>query len=89
MSTKISLLSLYWVLLAVLLPVSPVFAQRPAVDFSRLEQVALDELKETNTPGAAVVVISGDRLVFAKGFGIANIETGTPLHLTRSFVSAR
>ena len=79
MSTKISLLSLYWVLLAALLPVSPVFAQQPAVDFSRLEQVALDELKETNTPGAAVVVVSGDRLVFAKGFGIANIETGTPV----------
>lgn len=34
-------------------------------------------MKETNTPGAAVVLISGDRVIFAKRFGVANIETGT------------
>jgi CubicO group peptidase (beta-lactamase class C family) len=59
--------------------VSPVIAQQQPVDFRHLEKVALEELKETNTPGAAVAVVSKDRLVFAKGFGIANIETGTPV----------
>ena len=87
MSTKRCLVPLYWVLLPVLLPVSPVLAQQQAVDFSPLAQVALAELKETNTPGAAVAVVSGDRLVFAKGFGTATISRpGLPLHLTRSFV---
>lgn len=49
------------------------------VDFSPLENVALEELKETNTPGAAVAIISGDRVVFAKGFGVSSVETGSPV----------
>jgi CubicO group peptidase (beta-lactamase class C family) len=48
-------------------------------DFSELEKVALAELAETNTPGAAVGVVNGDRLVFAKGFGVSNVETGAPV----------
>ena len=54
-------------------------AKQQGVDFTQLEKVALEELKETNTPGAAVAVVSGDRRVFAKGFGVANIETGAPV----------
>ena len=65
-------------LLASLIPATSVFAQQDH-DFSELEKVALAELKETNTPGAAVVVVSGDRAVFVKGFGVANIETGVPV----------
>jgi CubicO group peptidase (beta-lactamase class C family) len=48
-------------------------------DFGELEKVALAELAETNTPGAAVGVVSGDSLVFAKGFGVSNVETGAPV----------
>ena len=48
-------------------------------DFGELEKVALAELAETNTPGAAVGVVSGDRLVFAKGFGVSNVEIGAPV----------
>jgi len=58
------------------------FAQQPQSskpDFGELEKVALAELAETNTPGAAVGVVSGDRLVFAKGFGVSNVETGAPI----------
>jgi CubicO group peptidase (beta-lactamase class C family) len=58
------------------------FAQQPQSskpDFGELEKVALAELAETNTPGAAVGVVSGDRLVFAKGFGVSNVETGAPV----------
>jgi CubicO group peptidase (beta-lactamase class C family) len=57
---------------------SLVFAQQ-RVDFDQLEKVVVEELKETNTPGAAVAVVSGNRLLLAKGFGVANIETGTPV----------
>jgi CubicO group peptidase (beta-lactamase class C family) len=66
------------VLLPILLP-PPSFPQQPKVNFTQLERVALDELKEANTPGAALAVVSGDRVVFAKGFGLANVETGDPV----------
>ncbi|MGE5208073.1 MAG: serine hydrolase domain-containing protein, partial [Alphaproteobacteria bacterium] len=47
--------------------------------FRELEKVLLAELKESSTPGAAVAIVSGDRVAYAKGFGIANVETGTPV----------
>ncbi len=49
-------------LLASLIPATSVSAQQDH-DFSELEKVALAELKETDTPGAAVLVVSGDRAV--------------------------
>jgi CubicO group peptidase (beta-lactamase class C family)/pimeloyl-ACP methyl ester carboxylesterase len=54
-------------------------AQSPQPDFADLEVTAKEEMLETNTPGAAVAVVSGDRVVFAQGFGVANIETGAPV----------
>ena len=54
-------------------------AQEKEIDFSDLEKVALEELKETNTPGAAVAIVSGDDIVLAKGFGVSNMETGDPV----------
>lgn len=53
-------------------------AQAPR-DFGEIEKVALEELRALNVPGAAVGIVSGERLVFAKGFGTANIETGAPV----------
>src|SRR2546425_1988698 len=60
-------------------PPGSVFAQQSQKDFAPLEKAALDELRETNTPGAAGAVGSGDRIVYVKGFCLANIETGTPI----------
>ncbi len=54
-------------------------ATAQSAKFGELEQVILSELKETRTPGAAVAVISGGRVVFAKGFGVAGVETGAPV----------
>jgi hypothetical protein len=48
------------------------------VDFREMEKVVAAELKETNTPGAARAIVSGDRIVYEKGFGVSDIETGTP-----------
>ncbi|MGH7454920.1 MAG: serine hydrolase domain-containing protein [bacterium] len=72
---------LSWVLLPVillLLPL-PMLARQQKIDFGDLEKVALKELEETNTPGAIVAIVKGDQIVFVKGFGIANIETGAPV----------
>jgi CubicO group peptidase (beta-lactamase class C family) len=44
-----------------------------------LERTVVAELEETNTPGAAVVIVSGQRVALAKGFGVANVETGVPV----------
>ena len=44
-------------------------AQEQPPDFSQLERVLLDELKETNTPGATVAIVSGDRIIYKKAFG--------------------
>lgn len=80
MLKKRSLLALSLILLLALQPTfCPTLAQQASPDFSSLEKVVLEELKETNTPGAAVAVVSSDRILFARGFGTSNIETGTPV----------
>ena len=53
--------------------------QEQQPDFNQLEAVLRDELKETNTPGATIAVVSGDRVIYSKALGISNIETGAPM----------
>lgn len=48
-------------------------------DFASLEKVVLDELKQTNTPGAAVAIVRDNEVVLARGFGVANVETAEPV----------
>ncbi|HEX8247450.1 MAG TPA: serine hydrolase [Pyrinomonadaceae bacterium] len=61
----------------IILNALPAAAQN--IDFKKLESVVNAELAETNTPGAALAVVQGERVVFAKGFGAANVETGEPV----------
>lgn len=64
-------------LIPVLLAFTFVLPQAPApVDFSGLDAVARKELQDTHTPGAAIAVVQGDRVILARGFGVANVETG-------------
>jgi CubicO group peptidase (beta-lactamase class C family) len=56
--------------------VSQAQSRQAAPDFAKLERIVMAELAETNTPGAALGIVSGDRLIYAKGFGVSNIETG-------------
>jgi CubicO group peptidase (beta-lactamase class C family) len=60
-------------------PIESVVAQQPQKDFTPLERAVLDELRESNTPGAAIAVVSGDHVVYVKGLGLSNVETGTPV----------
>ena len=50
-----------------------------AVDFSELDRLVPEELKEKNTPGAVIAVVSGDKVVYQKAFGVANVETNAPM----------
>src|SRR6185503_17401118 len=54
-------------------------AQTAAVDFSAIDRVVAQELTDTHTPGAAVSIVSGDRVVFSKGYGVASVETREPV----------
>ncbi len=49
------------------------------LDYATLESLALSELKENQTPGAAPAIIQDGRVVYAKGFGVANVETHQPV----------
>lgn len=52
---------------------------RQLADFAQLDRMVLEELKSSQTPGAAFAIVQGDRVIYAKGYGIANIETGVPM----------
>jgi len=41
-------------------------AQKP-IDFTELDKVALAELKQRNTPGAAIAVVKDGQVIYAKG----------------------
>jgi CubicO group peptidase (beta-lactamase class C family) len=58
----------------------PAIAQQKPIDFSGLEATLKDELKATNTPGAAVAVVVNDRVVFSQGVGVSDIEVGTSVN---------
>ncbi|HVF41838.1 MAG TPA: serine hydrolase [Pyrinomonadaceae bacterium] len=50
--------------------------QAKAFDFAELDKAIEAELKAGHTPGAAVAVVSGDRIIYAKGFGVTSAEEG-------------
>jgi CubicO group peptidase (beta-lactamase class C family) len=54
-------------------------AEAPKLGLGSLEKTVLAELAATHTPGAAVAVIQGDRVVLARGFGVADVETRAPV----------
>ena len=49
------------------------------IDVKELDRVALDELKSTSTPGAAIAIVRDGAVVLTKGFGVASVETGAPV----------
>jgi CubicO group peptidase (beta-lactamase class C family) len=51
-------------------------AQIRQLDPAVIEKVALEELRSSKTPGAAVAVVMGDRVIFSRGYGVASVETG-------------
>jgi CubicO group peptidase (beta-lactamase class C family) len=56
-----------------------VAGQNIKLDISALEASTKEELALTKTPGAAIGIVQDGRLVYANGFGTANIETGAPV----------
>jgi CubicO group peptidase (beta-lactamase class C family) len=50
-----------------------------AIDFGELDKLVPEELKEKNTPGAVITIVSGDQVIYQKAFGVANVETNTAM----------
>ena len=48
-------------------------------DFAELDKIVPGELKSKNTPGAVIAIVNGNRVVYQKAFGVADIETGAPM----------
>lgn len=73
------------IVLTVVLIAPSAFATSNATDFSALDKTIQEELNATHSPGCAVAIVSGDEIVYAKGFGTADIETGVPVTLDTLF----
>jgi CubicO group peptidase (beta-lactamase class C family) len=60
----------------VMLLAGPVVTSVATVDFARVREAARAEIAAGAMPGMAVAIVHGGRVVFAEGFGVANVETG-------------
>src|SRR5262245_42751095 len=49
------------------------------IDFSELDKLVPTELKEKDTPGAVIAVVSGDHVIYQKAFGVADVETNAEM----------
>ena len=68
--------------LLVALPAASLAGPGQAIDaqaFARTEASIREALVAAGAPGAAVAVVSGDRVIWAQGLGVANTETGAPV----------
>ncbi len=54
-------------------------AAQGAPDFTPLDSLVRAELARSGTPGASVAVVANGRIVYAKGFGVADVERGDPV----------
>ena len=70
-----------WVAAAALAAIAVSATSQPPAStaFAEIDAAAQAELKEINAPGAAIAIVKGDRVVYQKGIGIANVETGQPV----------
>jgi CubicO group peptidase (beta-lactamase class C family) len=54
-------------------------ASAAILDTAAIDKAIGAEMQATRTPGVALGVISDGKVVYAKGFGVSNIETGQPV----------
>ncbi len=70
-------------LLAVANPAPP--PQTPVALDDRLSMVASDAIDSQHAPGGAVAVVRNGRIIYAKGFGLRNIASDTPVDANTRF----
>jgi CubicO group peptidase (beta-lactamase class C family) len=60
-------------------------AQQDTSRFAAIVESARRELQETHTPGAALALVEGDRMVFSTGIGVTDVESSTPMRADMVF----
>jgi len=72
-------------------------AQQARDPFAPAEEAIRAEMEKAGIPGASIAVVVGDRIVWTKGFGVANVDTGAAVtpdtlfqigSVTKSFTAA-
>ena len=63
-------------IMLLLLFVVRVSAQAPGADF---EEYVNKAIKDWGVPGVAIAIVKDDRIVFAKGFGVRELNKPTPV----------
>ena len=53
--------------------------QSEASRFTAIDSMMRTEMSRTRTPGAQIAIVERGRLVYTKGYGVADIETGRPI----------
>ncbi len=48
-------------------------------NWTEIDNVVARELERERCPGASIAVVLGDEVIFAKGYGVAHIETRAPV----------
>lgn len=80
-----------WIILLISLSTGPVIAQTksgnsltPAQQLA-IEKAVLTEMKTSGTPGASLAIMSNNKMIYEKWFGLSNTLTKTPLNDSTMF----
>ncbi|MBK9154875.1 MAG: serine hydrolase [Chloracidobacterium sp.] len=65
------------IVVAAVIAASAITAAAQSDVLAELERTINEEMKATGTPGAAVLVVRGDKVIYAKGFGVTSREGET------------
>lgn len=59
--------------------IQPIVSSEFAEPLAIIEKVLEDKRKELGIPGAALVIVKDDKVIFMKGFGLRDVERGLPV----------
>ncbi len=74
--------------LLLVLQVLVVRAEIPSLQATRIDSIVVDLMKSQGIPGVSVAVATGNTLMYAKGFGSADVENQVPVTTQTSFRTA-
>lgn len=63
----------------------PYSQSRIDASLQTLTQIVKRDMRKTGVPGVAVAVVSGDRVVYKRGFGVRSTKTGKPVNAQTVF----
>ena len=63
----------------------PVTGDHVALAVGRLDSIVADAMTRSGVPGVAVAVVQGSDVLYAKGFGVRDVDTGAPVDASTVF----